>query len=269
MTSPSEPLLERVCDRLAVQVHASPDALGATSAADFARILRSALLERDETGVILASAPSQLPFLRALRVRRDVEWERVHILHMDEYLGMPADHPASFRRFLEDELVPWIRPRAFHGLRGDADDPDEEIARYSALLRELDSSICVLGIGENGHLAFNDPPADFTTGDLVHRVVLDDACRRQQWSEGHFPSLEEVPEEALSLTVPALLGARHLLCIAPERRKADAVKAALDGLVSPDCPASILRTHSSATLYLDTGSAALIQDPECGLNWAK
>ncbi len=254
----TEPVHERTYDRLLAQVYSSPAALGEASARDFAQALRQTLASRDVTSVIFASANSQLPFLEALRARQDIEWERVHVLHMDEYLGMPSDHPASFRRFLYDHLVRWVRPLGFHQLAGDAVDPVDEVKRYSALIEDLDPSICVLGIGENGHLAFNDPPADFTTGDLVHRVRLDEACRQQQWGEGHFPRLEDVPAEALSLTVPALLRPGHVLCVVPERRKARAVRAALQDPVSPDCPASILRTVSSARLYPDTASASLL-----------
>jgi glucosamine-6-phosphate deaminase len=256
--SPAEQLHERTYDQLRVEVYFSPAALGAASARDFAEALRQTLTSRDVTSVIFASANSQLPFLEALRARQDIEWGRVHVLHMDEYLGMPSDHPASFRRFLHDHLVRWVRPLGFHELCGDAADPVEEVDRYSALLENLDPSICVLGIGENGHLAFNDPPADFATGDLVHRVKLEEACRRQQWGEGHFPKLEDVPTEALSLTIPALLRPGHVLCVVPELRKARAVRAALQDPVSPDCPASILRTVSSAKLYLDTASASLL-----------
>lgn len=256
--SSAEPLHERTYDRLLVEVYPSPAALGEASARDFAQALRQTLRSRDVTSVIFASANSQLPFLQALRARHDIEWERVHVLHMDEYLGMSSDHPASFRRFLHEHLVRWVRPLGFHQLRGDAEDPVEEVRRYSALIEDLDPSICVLGIGENGHLAFNDPPADFTTADLVHRVRLDEACRQQQWGEGHFPRLEDVPAEALSLTVPALLRPGQVLCVVPERRKADAVRAALHDPVSPQCPASILRTSDSARLYLDTASASLL-----------
>jgi len=252
-----QPLHERTYDRLLVEVYSSPAALGEASARDFAQVLRQTLNSRDVTSVIFASANSQLPFLEALRARQDIEWGRVHVLHMDEYLGMSSDHPASFRRFLSEHLVRWVHPLGFHQLRGDAD-PVEEVERYSALVKELDPSICVLGIGENGHLAFNDPPADFTTGDLVHRVKLDEACRQQQWGEGHFPRLEDVPAEALSLTIPALLRPGRVLGIVPERRKAHAVRAALQDPVTPDCPASILRTVSSAKLYLDTASASLL-----------
>lgn len=256
--SSTQPLHERTYDRLLVEVYSSPAALGKASARDFAEALREILNSRDSTSVIFASANSQLPFLEALRARQDIEWGRVHVLHMDEYLGMSSDHPASFRRFLYEQLVRWVHPLRFHQLRGDARDPVEEVERYSALIKELDPSICVLGIGENGHLAFNDPPADFATADLVHRVKLDDACRQQQAGEGHFPRPEDVPAEALSLTIPALLRPGHVLGVVPERRKAHAVRAALQDPVSPDCPASILRTIPSAKLYLDTASASLL-----------
>lgn len=254
-----DPLAERVCDQLLTRIYPSPQVLGSAAAADFASALPGLLAERDAVAVIFASANSQLPFLEALRARDDIEWARLHVFHMDEYLGMPADHPASFRRFLHEHLIRWVHPLAFHELAGDAPDPDEEIERYSALLQELDPSICVLGIGENGHLAFNDPPADFASERLVHRVRLDEGCRRQQWHEGHFPSLHAVPEEALSLTIRALLEPRRVLGIVPGDRKAAAVRAALEGPVSPDCPASILRTVPSARLYLDPDSAALLR----------
>jgi len=233
-------------------------ALAAASAFDFAEALRETLASRDIASVIFASANSQLPFLEALRVRTDIEWARVRVLHMDEYLGMPNDHPASFRRFLSDHLVGWAHPLAFHQIGADDAKPQVEIERYSAILEKLDPSICVLGIGENGHLAFNDPPADFETDKLVHQVSLDELCRRQQWQEGHFATLEKVPTEALTLTIRALLRPTYVFGIVPERRKAIAVKAALEGPVSPSCPASILRTKPFARLYLDTDSASLL-----------
>jgi glucosamine-6-phosphate deaminase len=249
---------ERSYGRLVTRIYPSAAALGAAAAADFAEAVRDALQTRDDIGVIFASASSQLPFLGALRTRRDIAWDRIHVLHMDEYLGMRADHPASFRRFLDEQLIRWVNPASFRELRGDSPSPRAEIARYSTILRELDPAICVLGIGENGHLAFNDPPADFATDDLVHLVTLDDDCRRQQWSEGHFPRLDDVPGQALSLTIRALLNPGRLFCIVPEGRKAAAVRAALEGPVSPTCPASILRSAASACLYLDPDSAALL-----------
>jgi glucosamine-6-phosphate deaminase len=172
---------------------------------------------------------------------------------------MPETHPASFRRYLREQLVDHVHPRAFFGMRGDAVDVEAEITRYTDLLHCHQPTACVMGIGENGHLAFNDPPADFNTTATVHVVNLDEACRRQQVGEGHFASLDEVPRQALSLTIPALLRPSHLLVVVPEARKAAAVKAALLGPVTPDCPASILRTCAHARLFLDADSAS-----ECG-----
>jgi glucosamine-6-phosphate deaminase len=255
---PGELLGERTDGHLVTRIYASAAALGEAAAADFADAVSAELETQAELAIIFASANSQLPFLRALRARDDIEWARLHVLHMDEYLGMPGDHPASFRRFLDEHLVRHVHPAGFHRLAGDAADPQVEVERYSALLKQFQPEICVLGIGENGHLAFNDPPADFETDELVHSVELDAACRRQQWQEGHFPNLADVPSRALSLTVPALLRPRHIFGIVPETRKAAAVKAALEGPVSPNCPASILRTAFSARLYLDAGSASLL-----------
>ncbi len=256
--APGDPLFVRTYDSLHAGVFASAAELGAASARDFAEAVRELLVTRETIAAIFACAPSQLPFLQALRCRDDVEWARVHVLHMDEYLGMSDEHPASFRRFLREQLVDQVQPRSFEPLRGDAPDADHEIARYSRLIEDLDPTVCVMGIGENGHLAFNDPPADFDTGELVRAVELDEASRTQQWREGHFPTLDAVPTRALSLTIPALLRARHVFAVVPERRKAAAVRAALSGGVSPDCPASILSTVRGARLYLDVESAALL-----------
>lgn len=249
---------ERHYGRLPVSAYPSPDALGAAAADSFAITVDDVLRSRPTVAVILATGNSQLPFFAALRNRSDVDWSRIDVFHMDEYLGMSPDHPASFRRYLHEELVDVVGPRGFHGMRGDADGPQEEIDRYSALLDESDPAICVLGIGENAHLAFNDPPADFSTDELVHLVELDERCRRQQWSEGHFPTLDAVPRRALSLTVPALLRPSHVFALVPEKRKAEAVRTALEGPVTPQCPASILQRTPHARLFLDLESASLL-----------
>jgi glucosamine-6-phosphate deaminase len=260
VTAADSPVTERRYGRARAQIHLSAADLGRAAADDFAAATREALGLRSEVGVIFASAPSQLPFLQALRDRTDIEWSRIHVLHMDEYLGMAADHSASFRRFLNEQLVSWARPLAFHQLAGDAPDIDAEVDRYGAILQSIEPSICVMGIGENGHLAFNDPPADFETDALVDLVELDVACRTQQWNEGHFAALDEVPTQAISLTLPALVLPGRIFCIVPGVRKATAVKAALEGPVSPLCPASILQTVD-AMVYLDTASASLLAIP--------
>lgn len=243
---------------LPVSIAPSNEALGAAAAADFAGTVKEYLAERDEMAVILATGNSQLSFTRAVRERDDIDWSRLTVLHMDEYYGMPETHPASFRRWMQENLLAFVTPKAFHGVRGDCEPVQAELERYGALVRDLDPDICVMGVGENGHLAFNDPPADFDTREMIHVVELDEACRRQQVGEGHFASVEETPERALSLTVHALLRPRTVMVLAPEPRKAQSVKQALLGAVTPDCPASLLQTTSHARLYLDEDSAAAL-----------
>lgn len=250
--------MQRIYDRMPVTVYTDATALGAAAARDLAAIINQAIAANGEAAIILATGNSQLSFFRALRARDDIDWDCVRVFHMDEYLGMDETHPASFRRYLREQLVNIVHPCAFYGIEGDTHDVAEECRRYGALLESYPPVACVLGIGENGHLAFNDPPADFTTDKTIHVVALDAACRRQQVGEGHFPDLAAVPTHALTLTVPALLRPPHVLAVVPETRKALAVKAALEEPVTPDCPASILRTAAHVRLYLDHDSAALL-----------
>jgi len=247
-------------DALEVRVYPDQPALAAAAAREAAECLRAALARRGEARAILASATSQIQFLAALTAAPDLDWSRVTLFHMDEYLGLPADHPASFRRFLREHVAAKIRPRALHLIAGDAPQPLQEIARYTALLEAAPVDLCCLGIGENGHLAFNDPPvADFQDTYTLKLVQLDEACRRQQVGEGCFPSLDAVPRYAYTLTVPALCRAERLICVVPERRKAPAVRDALRGPIRETCPASILRHQPHATLFLDADSASLLE----------
>jgi len=177
---------------------------------------------------------------------------------MDEYLGMSENHPASFQRYINEKLVNHVHPKVFYGIQGNTENIDVELERYKNLLLKHKPCICVLGIGENGHLAFNDPPADFETEKLIHVVNLDQSCRQQQVNEGHFSNLEAVPTQAITLTIPALLSVDYVFAVVPELRKSDAVKAALLGPVTPICPASILRTKENTRLYLDKDSASKI-----------
>lgn len=255
-----QPIRSFQVDRMPVHVFESNAALGQRAADDLAGLIRRAVAEKGEAALILATGNSQLSLMQALRVKSDLPWDRVVIFHMDEYLGMSDRHPASFARYIREKLVDHVRPRAFYPLRGDAPDVQAELERYRALLAAHPADVCVLGIGENGHLAFNDPPADFETDAVIHIVNLDERCRRQQVGEGHFPTLADVPTQAISLTIPALLSAKRLLCVVPEARKAPAVRAALYGPLTPDCPASILRTQSHVTLYLDVESAAMVSE---------
>lgn len=245
-------------DKLAVTVADTPDELATTVAGAFAQAV-AATLERAETAsVVLATGNSQLSFAEHVTARDDIDWGRITLFHMDEYRGMSADHPASFRLWMQERIVAKVGLRAFHGIEGDREPVSAELARYTDLLRAEPPAVVVMGIGENGHLAFNDPPADFTTSELIHLVRLDEACRRQQVGEGHFASLDETPTEALSLTVPMLISPPTVLVVAPERRKAEAVRATLEGPVTEDVPASVLRRVPQARLLLDAESAALL-----------
>jgi glucosamine-6-phosphate deaminase len=240
-----------------VRVHATPAELGEDAAAVAADVIGAAVAARGTANVMFATGNSQLAFLAALTARPDVGWSQVVGFHMDEYVGLGSDHPASFRRYLRERVVERVRPGAFHYLDGDAADPVAECARYAALLAEHPLDLCCLGIGENGHLAFNDPPvADFDDPRAVKVVELDERCRAQQVGEGHFAALEAAPPQALTVTIPALLAAGRVLAVVPEARKRDPVRAALTGPVTTACPASILRTRGTVTIELDEESAA-------------
>lgn len=248
--------IETVVDALRVRVFPDSSALGSAAAEHASTILRDAIAARGVTHAMFATGNSQLDFLDALVHDDRVHWTRVVGFHMDEYVGIGADHPASFRRYMRERLVERVPLAAFHYVEGDAIDVDGECARYAELLRAHPLDLCCLGIGENGHLAFNDPPvADFDDPLDVKVVQLDDACRRQQVGEGHFPDVVAVPTHAITVTIPALLRASAVLAIVPEARKAEPVRRALEGPIDTACPASILRRQPQAALYLDTGSA--------------
>ncbi len=253
------PIKSFTVDALAVRVYAQPADLVAAAAHDARQQLHTALASTGTAAAILATGNSQLQFLEALIARGGVDWSRVTLFHMDEYLGIDAQHPASFRRYLRERVESRVQPRAFHYLAGDCLEPLQECARYARLLQAQPIDLCCLGIGENGHLAFNDPPvADFNDPHLVKLVKLDDVCKMQQVKQGHFPSLEAVNPYAFTLTIPALCSARRMICLAPEKRKAQPVKETLQGPISPACPASILRKQSQALLLLDAESASLL-----------
>jgi glucosamine-6-phosphate deaminase len=245
-------------DRLRVEAHEDGSALARAAAADVAALLRETVRTRGEGNVMFATGNSQLAFVDALVVLPDVPWGSLTLFHMDEYVGAGPDHPAGFRRWIRERIADRVPAQAVHYLDGLAR-PDAECERYAALLRTHPTDVCVLGIGENGHLAFNDPPvADFDDPRDVKVVALDDACRRQQVGEGHFASVDEVPTHAMTVTVPALLRARTVVAVVPELRKAVPVRDALLGPVTTACPASALRTARDARLYLDAESASLL-----------
>ncbi len=232
-------------------------------ARDVARIaqayLRETLAAKGSAAVILATGNSQIQFLEELIRLGGVDWQRITLFHMDEYLGLSVEHKASFRRYMRERVERRVKPRAFHYLEGDALLPLDECDRYAKLLKAQPIDLCCLGVGENGHLAFNDPPvANFDDKRTVTIAKLDEACRLQQVGEGHFPDLGQVPQYALTLTIPTLCSAKRMLCVAPEKRKAQAVKDALQGPITTACPASILRRQPHATLFLDHDSASLL-----------
>jgi glucosamine-6-phosphate deaminase len=243
-------------DKITVHILPSNHQVGQKAAEDFATKISTIIANKGEAAAILATGNSMLTFFEALRARKDIAWNKITLFHMDEYLGMSDQHPASFPNYIRKHLTNHVTPKVFYPMKGDVSDTQLELRRYNDLLRKFPADICVLGIGENGHLAFNDPPADFATRDLIHIVTLDERCRMQQVNEGHFEKIEDVPKRAITLTVPALLNAKYVLAVVPEARKAEAVKKALEGPVTPDCPGSILRTRPNVTMYLDQESAS-------------
>jgi len=242
-----------------VSVLPTPAAMAATAADTAAEILRGVVARHGVAHAMFATGNSQLAFIDALLAAdRSVPWSDVVVFHMDEYVGVGPDHPAGFRHWIHDRIAVRAHPRATHYLDGLAP-PAAECARYAALLEEHPLDLCCLGIGENGHLAFNDPPvADFDDPLDVKVVTLDEGCRRQQVNEGHFPTDADVPAQAMTVTIPALLRAHRVLAVVPEGRKAGPVRSALEGPISTSCPASILQRTPHATVFLDPDSAALL-----------
>jgi glucosamine-6-phosphate deaminase len=248
----------RSVDGATVFVHPDVATMNRAAADQAARILRAAVAERGVANAMFATGNSQLGFIDCLVTKTaDMPWSDTNIFHMDEYVGVGPDHPAGFQKWIRERIVERTSPRAAHYVGG-LGDTAAECDRYTALLAAHPLDLCCLGVGENGHLAFNDPPvADFTDPLNVKLVELDTACRQQQVNEGHFPDLATVPTHALTVTIPALLRARQVLAIVPEARKAEPVRAALTGAISTECPASALRTISRATIHLEPESARL------------
>ena len=246
-------------DQLRVNVYSSRDEMGMAAAADVKAAILRALADKETINMIFAAAPSQNEVLANLATDREIPWDRVNAFHMDEYIGLDKNAPQGFGNFLRDHIFGIAPFKSVNYIRIDAPDADEECRRYEKLLRDNPVDIVVLGIGENGHIAFNDPPfADFDDARLVKTVKLDEVCRNQQVNDGCFARIDDVPTHALTLTVPALMSGKELYCIVPAKTKANAVERTVNGEITEDCPASVLRTHSSATLYLDPDSASLL-----------
>ena len=244
--------------KLPVRIYDTRRNMGEAAAADVAACIRELLAVKQEIYMIFAAAPSQNDFLAALAATPGIEWNRIHALHMDEYVGLPADAPQGFGNFLRAAIFGQV-PFASVDYIGTESDPDETCRRYAALLQGIQVDIVCMGIGENGHIAFNDPPvADFNDPLTIKKVALDETCRLQQVHDGCFARIEEVPRYAVTLTVPTMFRARYIFCIVPAPTKANAVRATVCGPISEQCPASILRTHEHAILYTDSDSAALL-----------
>ena len=242
-----------------MHLYVSPDrnSLANTATQQGAAAIRRAIAEHRTARIVAASAASQIEFLEALTAAPGIDWSRVELFHLDEYIGLSPDHPASFCRFLQERLVARTSISISHFLRGDQDTA-EMIRHANKAISEAPVHIAFVGIGENGHLAFNDPPADFATEEPFIVVDLDEACRRQQVGEGWFASLDMVPKRAISMSIRQVLKAEEILAIVPGPRKAEAIRTCMEGPVSPAAPASILRTHGNAAIYLDRDSAALL-----------
>jgi glucosamine-6-phosphate deaminase len=258
MSNPAGSLRRFHSGEAEVEIYRSSVESGAAAAEKAARIIRAAIASHGRARVIGATGNSQIPFIEAL-VQEDVQWTAVELFHMDEYVGMRPDHPSSFRYWIRTRLEERVHPSKTHYLKGDAPDLKAEIRRYSELLNAAPIDVAFVGFGENGHIAFNDPPvADFHDPETLKMIALDDACRRQQAGEGHFADVASVPLHALTITCTGLLRAEAWVCHVPDSRKAEAVKNALEGPVSESCPASLVQRHANSYVFLDSESASLL-----------
>lgn len=231
--------------------------LGREAALAGADIIKKAIAEKGEAYIIVATGASQFEMLEEL-VKQDVDWSKVTAFHLDEYIGITRDHPASFRKYLKERFVDLVPVREFHYINGEGD-AEKECQRLNSLISENEIDIAFAGIGENAHLAFNDPPADFETKNPYIIVSLDEDCRSQQLNEGWFKTLDEVPEQAISMSIQEIMAAKSIICSVPDKRKAKAVRGVVEGPVSNMVPSSILQKHESCWIYLDKGSASMLK----------
>jgi glucosamine-6-phosphate deaminase len=234
--------------------------MAAAAATTAAQAISKAIEGEGRANIILATGASQIEMLKNLTEAEAVDWTKVTMFHLDEYIGMGADHPASFRKFLKERFVDKVPGlKAVHFVNGDTDDSQKECRRVGSLIAEHPIDAAMVGIGENGHLAFNDPPADFETEEPYLVVELDEKCRKQQLGEGWFETLEQVPHQAISMSIKQIMKSKCLIVTVPDQRKAEAVKNALEGEVTPACPASILQQHDNCKIFLDAEAASLLK----------
>ncbi len=239
-----------------ITIHKTKEESGREAAVWIAASIKEAITSKGAAAIILATGASQFDMLTRLTAE-PIQWSKVTAFHLDEYIGLPETHPASFRKYLKERFEKKISPlKAFHYVNGDADDPEAECRRLGGLIRHTAIDIACIGIGENGHLAFNDPPADFTTAEPYLVVDLDEGCRNQQYGEGWFPTFEDVPGRAISMSIKQIMKSAKIACTVPDERKADAVRKAVEGEVTNTVPASILQTHPDCTLFLDQAAAS-------------
>jgi len=242
-----------------IKVHTTTEEMAKAAATTAAKHLNEAIREKGQAVFIAATGASQFEFLNVLCGIPSINWDKTIMFHLDEYIGLPETHPASFRKYLKERLIDKVHPGRVHLLQGDSQDPKAECARVGNIINQYEVDVAFVGIGENGHLAFNDPPADFDTEDPYLVVNLDDRCRQQQVGEGWFSDLSKVPQKAISMTIHQIMESRNIICTVPTARKAEAVqKCFATGTVSPNAPASILQEHDRVMVFLDKDSAKLL-----------
>ncbi len=233
--------------------------IGQTASAEAGKIIRKAISENGNAHIIIATGASQFELLKNLVAEKNIDWSKVFMFHLDEYIDLPVTHPASFRNYIRQRFLSQLPALTnYYLIDGENKNPDEECERLGKIISGISIDLALVGIGENGHLAFNDPPADFETEKPFLVVHLDDACRSQQFGEGWFKSLDDVPEKAISMSVKQIMKAKNIICSVPDKRKALAVKNCMEGVVSNQHPASVLKNHTRCTVYLDNESASLL-----------
>jgi len=243
-----------------INIFKTKENMGKAAAEKAAEILISTIKKKGEAVFVMATGASQFEFLENLTKMASIGWNKTTMFHLDEYVGLTENHPASFRRYLKDRFINKVHPSNFYLVKGDADNPEKECERLNGIISQKEIDVTFVGIGENGHLAFNDPPADFNTEKPYIIVELDDACRKQQLGEGWFKSFEDIPKKAISMSVKQIMKSKHIICTVPDKRKAQAVKDCFKGDdISPEYPASILKNHDNCFVFLDNQSSIYLK----------
>lgn len=243
-----------------INVYNTKEEMGKAAAQKASEILKKSIQEKGEANFVIATGASQFEFLNYLTSDSSIDWSKTTMFHLDEYVGLPESHPASFRKYLKERFISKTHPGKVYLIEGDSEEPSKECERLNRIIKDKEIDVSFVGIGENGHLAFNDPPADFDIEDPYVIVNLDEACRKQQLGEGWFKSLEEVPSKAISMSVKQIMKSKNIICTVPDKRKAEAVKNCFQGdIITPQCPASILKTHKNCSVFLDNQAAMYLE----------